>query len=120
MASVTSSSTTTIIHNMIRKRMVACSFLKRSKSIAPAPNGVDERLFAPLLQLSAQTIDVYFNNVRGPFPVRCPQVLAEHLSRHDLSGMTHQHLQNAEFGRRQIDFVAAATDAARSQIERQL
>src|SRR6185436_616991 len=105
----TISSTTLVYHSVSRNRRlpkkISLRFSGRAKGITPPPDGLDQRPVEAFVQLTAQQVDVHFDDVRRPFPVRFPQVLAEHLPRHELPGMPQQEFQEAEFRRGQIDLV---------------
>src|ERR1019366_1496497 len=113
--------TTSVIHMTRRKRKVEESSLSRcTESIAASSDRVNQRLFAAALKLGPEPIDVNFDDIGGPFPVGLPQAFAEHLARDDLPGMAHQHFEDAEFGRRQVDLGTAGGHAPRGQIKDQI
>src|SRR5205085_456371 len=100
----TTRNTTRVTQAVSRKRSVWTMALSRPKSIPASPDGVNQGLPGPPLQLAAQAIDVHFNDVGGPFPIRFPQAFAEHLARDDLPGVTHEQLEDAELRWGEIDF----------------
>src|SRR4051812_1020040 len=109
--------TTTTSQAITRKRRVRTRSLSPPEGIAASPDGVDQRLLRAALELGAEAVDVDLDDVRGPLPVGLPQLLTEHLARHHLPRVAHQHLQDAEFRRRQVDLHVAAGDPARRQVE---
>src|SRR5260370_4250363 len=120
MVTTTMTRTTTVTQRSSWKRSVENRSLSRPKRIAASSDRVDQGLLGAALQLAAQPVDVHLDDVGGPFPVGLPEVFAQHLARDDLPGMAHQHLQNAELGRRQLDLDAPACDAPGRQVERQI
>src|SRR5262249_12897407 len=107
----TISSTTSVFQARSRKRRVRSKDLRRSKDIAAPSNGLDERILSGPLQLAAQPVDVNFEHVGRSFPVGLPQMLAHHLAGDDLAGVAHQHFQQAELGRSELDLEVAGRDA---------
>src|SRR5262249_21164832 len=80
--------------------------------IAAPPHRLDRTAVAGLLQLVPQAVDVDLDDVRGPLPVRLPEVLAEHLAGDHLAGVPQEQFQQAELGRGQLDLCAGAVGAA--------
>src|ERR1041385_1388833 len=90
-------------HSANRTRKRCESSLNRANGIAAASHGLNERFGHEFVELVAEPIDMHLDDVRRSFPIRFPEVLAKHLAGDDLPGVSHQHLQQAELGRRQID-----------------
>src|SRR5258706_14863127 len=113
------STTARAFHSIRRKRRVRVIALWRPKNITSSPHGLDQRLIETAIDFTAQAVDVYLDNIRHPFPIGFPQVLAEHLPRHHLSGITHQELQQAELRGGHAQLGGAAHHVPVSEIERQ-
>src|SRR3954468_18060466 len=114
---VTMSRTTTVFQNIKRKRRVENKPSSRPKRIAASSYRLDQRVLETFFEFAAQTVDVDFDDVGGAFPVRVPQMLAEHPSRHDLPAVAHEHLQEAELRRREHDLDASPHDTPRGQVQ---
>src|SRR5439155_19835827 len=88
--------TTAVFQAKSLKRRVRTKPLRRSKNIAAPPDGLDQGLLAGALELAAQPVDVHLKHVGGAFPVGFPQVLADHFAGYDLTGVAHEHFEEAE------------------------
>src|SRR6185312_5403648 len=116
-AAATSKKATMEIQNVRRARSVPNTTLSFADGIAAAPHGLNDRLIEAAIQLAPEAVDVDLDNVRRSFPVRFPQVFAEHFTCDDLAVVAHQEFEQAEFGGGEVDVAVAAGDAAGGKIE---
>src|SRR3954453_3529937 len=78
---------TTVFQNVSRNRSVPNRPSARAERIPPPPDRLGAGRRPVLPQLVPQPLDVDFQDVGRPLPVRLPQVLAQHPAGDDLAGV---------------------------------
>src|SRR5581483_4013730 len=86
-----------------RKLVVRNILLGRTDAVARAAHGVNERGLETAVDLAAQTADMRLHYIGLRVEMEVPHRFQQHGAGHDLSGMTHQILQQPELPRLQID-----------------
>ena len=90
------------------------------ESVPRAGNGLQKLLGLAPVDLLPQMTDVHINDVCLWIEMVVPDLLQQHRSRHDVTGMAHQEFQDLELARQQRDLPSAAPSGARLEVQLQI
>ena len=88
-----------------------------AQAVARAPHRVEQGAVEALVDLLAQPADVNVDHVGLRVEVIVPDVLEQHRSGDDVTGIAHQVFEKPELARQYVDRLVAALHRSRQQIE---
>src|SRR5207245_4516918 len=89
----------------------------RRQAVAGSANGLDGASIERTVDLVTHVFHVHIDDVRPALVGEVPDVFDEPRSGENLTGMTHEELEQRKFLGRELDRLIAATDGARGRIQ---
>src|SRR2546423_15708096 len=90
------------------------------KDVAAAPDRVDQLGLASSVNLVAEIVDVYINDIREGVEIQTPDVFRDHGPREDATGVAHHVFKQRIFFGCQLDMLSAARDFTGGRVQHEI